>query len=121
MFTLVGDPVAAGVVANPSRPEGNVTGVTSLQAELVAKRLEILKILVPSVRRVWVVHHVGDPSATSMVAEALSAGPRLKLDLVPRGVLTPEDLVLALRNVRPGDALLAPETSISILTEEGRK
>jgi len=111
VFTLVSDPVAAGLVANPARPEGNVTGVTSLQAELVAKRLEILKVLVPSVRRVWVVHHSGDPSATSMVVQALSAGPQLKLDLVPRGVLTPEDLARALRDVRPGDALLAPETS----------
>ena len=46
-----------------------------------------------------------------MVAQALSAGPVLKLDVVPRGVLTPEDLALALRNVRPGDALLAPEAS----------
>ena len=76
VFTLLSDPVAAGIVANPARPEGNVTGVTSLQAELVAKRLEMLKILVPSVRRVWVIHHAADPSATPMVVQALSAGPR---------------------------------------------
>jgi len=111
VFTLVSDPVAAGIVANLARPEGNITGVTSLQAELVPKRLEILKILVPSVRRVWVVHHSGDPSASSMVAQALSAGPLLKIDMVPQSVLTPEELALALRSVRPGDALLAPETS----------
>jgi putative tryptophan/tyrosine transport system substrate-binding protein len=111
VFTLLSDPVEAGIVANPARPEGNVTGVTTLQAELVGKRLEILKILVPSARRVWVIHHAADPSAPPMVAQALSAGPVLKLDVVPRGVLTPEDLALALRNLRPGDALLAPETS----------
>jgi putative ABC transport system substrate-binding protein len=111
VFTLLGDPAATGIVANPARPEGNVTGVTSLQAELVAKRLEILKILVPSVRRVWAVHHAGDPSARPMVAQALSAAPQLKLDLVPRAVVSSEDLALALKNVRPGDALLAPETS----------
>jgi putative tryptophan/tyrosine transport system substrate-binding protein len=111
VFTLVSDPVAAGIVANLARPEGNVTGVTSLQAELVGKRLEILKILVPNVRRVWIVHHSGDPSAAPMISQALSAGPLLKIDMVPRGVMTPEDLALALRSVRPGDALLAPETS----------
>jgi len=111
VFTLVSDPEGVGIVANLARPEGNVTGVTSLQAELVAKRLEILKTLVPNVRRVWLVHHAGDPSATSMVVQALSAGPLLKIDMVPRGVLTQEDLALALRSVRPGDALLAPETS----------
>jgi putative ABC transport system substrate-binding protein len=111
VFTLLSDPVATGIVANPASPEGNVTGVTSLQAELVGKRLEILKILLPSVRRVWVIHHTADPSAPPVVAQALSAGLVLKLDVIPRGVLTPEDLALALRNVRPGDALLAPETS----------
>src|SRR5262249_47507681 len=71
VFTLLGDPAAAGVVTNLIRPEGNVTGVTSLQADLVAKRLEILKILVPSVRRAWVIHHAGDPGATPMVVQAL--------------------------------------------------
>jgi putative ABC transport system substrate-binding protein len=111
VFTLVSDPVAIGIVQNAAHPEGNITGVTSLQAELVAKRLEILKILVPGVRRVWILHHAGDPGATSMVAQALSAGPLLKIDMVPRGVLTQEDLGQALRSVRPGDALLAPETS----------
>lgn len=111
VFTLLSDPAAAGVVANPARPEGNVTGVTSLQADLVAKRLEILKTLVPSVRRAWLIHHSGDPSATPMVVQALSAGPLLKLDVVPRGVLTPEEVAQALRGLRPGDALIAPETS----------
>lgn len=111
VFTLLSDPVAAGIVAKPARPEGNVTGVTTLQAELVGKRLEMLKILVPSVRRVLVIHDAADPSAPTMVAQALGAGPVLKLDVVPQGVLTPEDLALALRNVRPGDALLAPEAS----------
>ena len=111
VFTLLSDPRTAGIVANPAHPEGNITGVTSLQAELVAKRLEILKVLVPSVRRAWVIHHGNDSSASPMVAQAVSAAPLLKLDVIPRGVLTPEDLALALRHVRPGDALLAPETS----------
>jgi len=111
VFTLLSEPTAAGIVANPARPEANVTGVTSLQSELVAKRLEMLKILVPSVRRVWLMHDASDPSAPPMVAQALSAAPRLKLDLVARAVQNREDLALALRSVRPGDALLAPETS----------
>ncbi|MBI2154303.1 MAG: hypothetical protein HYU24_11440, partial [Candidatus Rokubacteria bacterium] len=45
VFTVVGDPVVAGVVAEIARPGGNVTGVSSLYTELVAKRLEILKTL----------------------------------------------------------------------------
>jgi len=111
VFTLVGDPVASGIINTPAAPEGNVTGVSSLQAELVAKRLEILKTLVPSLHRVWVIHHGSDPSSTPMVVKALEAGPRLGLEVVPRGVLTPEDIGHALRAVRAGDGLLAPESS----------
>jgi putative tryptophan/tyrosine transport system substrate-binding protein len=113
VFTLVGDPVAGGIVTTLAQPEGNVTGVSSLQPELVAKRLEILKVLAPTIRRVWLIHHGSDPSATPMVVKALEAGPRLKLDVIPRGVLTSEDLALTLREVRRGDALLAPESSFA--------
>jgi len=49
------DPVKLGVVASFSRPGGNVTGVTFLSAELHGKRLEILKEVVPRIRRVGVV------------------------------------------------------------------
>jgi putative tryptophan/tyrosine transport system substrate-binding protein len=111
VFTLVGDPVAGDIVTTLAQPEGNITGVSSLQPELVAKRLEILRTLAPTVRRVWVIHHGSDPSATPMIVKALKAGSRLKLDMIPRGVLTADELALTLREVRRGDALLAPETS----------
>jgi putative ABC transport system substrate-binding protein len=111
VFTLVGDPVAGGLVSTRAQPEGNVTGVSSLQTELVAKRLEILTTLAPTIRRVWVIHHGSDPSATPMVVRALEAAPRFRLEVLPRGVLTAEDLARTLREVRRGDALLAPESS----------
>ena len=75
VFTLVGDPVAAGLVTNLAEPEANVTGVSSLQTELAAKRLEVLKTLVPSLRRVWLIHYGGDLTANKMVAKAREAAP----------------------------------------------
>ena len=54
--------------ATSPQPGGNVTGVSSLQTELVAKRLEVLKTLVPAVRRVWLIHYGGDLSTTPMIA-----------------------------------------------------
>jgi putative ABC transport system substrate-binding protein len=111
VFTLVGDPAAAGFVGNLTQPDGNVTGVTSLHVDLVGKRLEILKTLAPAIRRVWVIHDGTDPSATPMIVKALNAGQRLKLDVIPRGVATSQELGLRLREVQRGDALLAPETS----------
>jgi putative ABC transport system substrate-binding protein len=109
VFTLVGDPVASGLVRNLAEPEGNVTGVSSLQTELAAKRLEILKTLVPTVRRVWLIHYGGDLTANKMLARARDAAPRVKVELVPRAVLNAQELALALRELKPGDGLLAPE------------
>jgi len=111
VFTLVGDPVASGLVKSLAEPEANVTGVSSLQTELAAKRLEVLKTLVPSLRRVWLIHYGGDLTANKMIVRARDAAPRVKVDLVPRAVQNAQELAQALAELRPGDALLAPETA----------
>jgi len=111
VFTLVDDPVGAGIVSTLTQPGGNVTGVSSLQNELVAKRLEVLKTLAPAVRRVWLIYYGVDQSTTPMIAKALEAAQRMKLELVPKGVLDASELRRVLREVRRGDAVLAPEGS----------
>jgi ABC-type uncharacterized transport system substrate-binding protein len=52
--------VAAGVVTSLAQPKGNLTGVSSLTTELVPKRLEALKALAPSLRRVWAISYGAD-------------------------------------------------------------
>jgi len=116
VFTLVGDPLGAGVVSNLARPGSNVTGVSSLQTELIAKRLEVLKTVAPGVRRVWLVYYQVDLGTTPMVTKALEAAQRMKIELAPKGLLDAGDLKRVLTEVRPGDALLAPEGSNPDLT-----
>ena len=116
VFTLVGDPVGAGVVGTLAQPGSNVTGVSSLQTELVAKRLEVLKTLTPAVRRVWLIYFALDLSTTPMIVKALDAAQRMKLELVPKGVLDASELKRVLREVRRDDAVLAPEGSNPDLT-----
>ena len=111
VFASVGDPVGAGIVVNLAQPGGNVTGVSSLQTELVAKRLQFLKTLAPAIRRVWLIYYGADLSTTPMIGKALAAAERMKLELLPRGVLDASELKRVLREVRPGDAVLAPEGS----------
>lgn len=111
VFTLVGDPLGAGVVASLVQPGANVTGVSSLQTELVAKRLQVLKTLAPTMRRVWLIYHAVDLSTTPMIARALEAAQRMKVELVPKGVLDASQLKQILRDVRRDDAVLAPEGS----------
>jgi putative ABC transport system substrate-binding protein len=116
VFTLVGDPVGAGIVGTLARPGANVTGVSSLQTELAAKRLEVLRTFMPAVRRVWLIYYGVDLGTTPMIGKALEAAQRMKIELVPRGVLDAGELGRALGEVRRGDALLVPEGSNPDLT-----
>ena len=73
----VGDPVAIGFAASLSRPGGNITGLSQLSPELSAKRLDLLKEVVPGVSRVAILWNPTNPSnasqlrATKLVAQAL--------------------------------------------------
>jgi putative ABC transport system substrate-binding protein len=111
VFTLVGDPVGAGIVSKLAQPGGNITGVSSLQTELMAKRLEVLKTLAPAVRRVWLIFYGVDLSATQMIGKALEAARRTKVDLVPKSVLDAKELGQLLRDVRRDDGVLVLEGS----------
>jgi putative ABC transport system substrate-binding protein len=109
VFTLVGDPVASGVVESVARPGSNLTGVSSLTTELVPKRLEALKALAPQLRRVWAIDHPADPASGAANAKALESASRFALEIVTRTVRTPGELEQALEGLRPGDALLVPD------------
>lgn len=108
VFVDVGDPVAAGIVTAVAHPGGNLTGVSSLATELAPKRLEMLKAVVPSLRRVWAVYHADDRSSLAAVRKAQEVAPLLKLELVAQPVRTPEEVARSLKGLRPGDGLLSP-------------
>src|SRR5439155_6954404 len=65
----LGDPVATGLVASLARPGGNVTGTTLLASGLAAKRLALLKEIVPRLSRVLVLSYLVDPIAAPQVKE----------------------------------------------------
>ena len=112
VFTLVGDPIAAGVVKSLAQPTGNVTGVSSLTTELVPKRLEALKALAPAVRRVWAISHSAGPLSGASLDRALAASARFGVELAPRTIRTPGELEQTLDGFRPGDGLLVPDVAV---------
>src|SRR6516164_4992702 len=75
VFTVPEDPVQLGLVASLSRPGGNLTGVNLFVGELVPKRLELLRELVPAMTHVAVFVNPANPArAEFQVREAESAG-----------------------------------------------
>ncbi len=106
VFAQVRDPIGAGIVSDLAHPRGNVTGVSILTVELTPKRLEVLKELVPNLRRVWLIYDARDPSIDPVLQKARAASAQLKLRLLAQPVQTTEEFVRAQRAIRRGDGLL---------------
>jgi ABC-type uncharacterized transport system substrate-binding protein len=81
-FGVADDPVKLGLVGSLARPGGNATGVNFFQAEVVAKRLGLLRELVPSVSRIAVLVNPGNATNTaSTLAELEAAGAALGVQI----------------------------------------
>ena len=111
VFAGVSDPVAAGLVASLARPGGRLTGVTDLHADLVPKRLELARELVPKLRRVLMVYDDHDPASASAARQAQEIAPRLKINLTARGVGSQQEAVRELKTAGAGDVILAPSSN----------
>jgi putative ABC transport system substrate-binding protein len=77
IMATMGDPRA--IVASFARPGGNITGVTTFSTELTAKRIELLKELVPNLSRVALLHNMGNPAAPPEWEETKTAARSLAL------------------------------------------
>jgi putative ABC transport system substrate-binding protein len=114
-----GDPVATGLISSLARPGGNITGVSGAGAEIAGKRLEQLRELVPSIRRVAVLTNEADPFSAPFVAQlsrnARSIGVEIEPFLVPPDA--PHDPAFAAMRQKRVDAFIIelgtirPETS----------
>ena len=93
IFTeAVVDPVQVGLVKSIARPGGNVTGVTDLIDELAPKRLEILKEIVPGLKRVLFFYDPVDPEAATVARQYRDAARQLGIALLERPVRSEAEL-----------------------------
>ena len=82
VFATGGDPVRDGLVASLNRPEGNVTGISFLNSELVTKRMELLRALLPGMARVAVlVNPANAMNAEATVRDAETAARAMGLQI----------------------------------------
>jgi putative ABC transport system substrate-binding protein len=95
VFAAVGDPVGIGVVESLARPGGNATGLSLQQTDAAGKRLEVLREVVPGLRRLAIMANSGNPSAGLDMREAQATARALGLEAVTSEVLRPEDIAPA--------------------------
>jgi putative ABC transport system substrate-binding protein len=129
VFAAAGDPVGTGIVASLARPGGNVTGMSIQQTDLVGKRLELLREILPDLRRLAILADIGSPNSALEMAEAHAAARGLGLDVVTPEVRRAGDILPAFKAFKDrADALYvcgAPllttaRTRISILAVGAR-
>jgi putative ABC transport system substrate-binding protein len=108
VFTWPGDPVAAGLARSLNRPGGNATGIGTLNDELAAKRLGLLRETVPQATPISVLFNPADPSAEAMSKDLQTHARKLgvQLELVYAGSDSEIDAAFASLASKPGGALL---------------
>jgi putative tryptophan/tyrosine transport system substrate-binding protein len=83
VFATASDPVAAGFVASLARPDGNATGIAMMGVELVAKRLDLLRTLLPGATRIALLVNPNNPGIMqNVIQSSQTAARRLGLEIV---------------------------------------
>jgi putative ABC transport system substrate-binding protein len=99
-----GDPVGLGLVASLARPGGNVTGPSMMNTEIIAKRMQLLKEVVPGLVRVAVLANSVNPIHAIFWRETEPAARELGLELQPVEARVPEDFEVAFAAATRGKA-----------------
>jgi putative ABC transport system substrate-binding protein len=104
VFYVGADPISNGLVESFPKPGGRLTGIHSQSTGLTGKRLELLKEMIPGLRRVVAFYRPNSPAAQQSVKVAREAAHHLKLDLIERPVASVDELRAGLRALRRGEA-----------------
>ena len=109
VFALAGDPVGTGLVASLARPGGNVTGLSLQVTDLGGKRLEILREVVPALRRLAILVNINNPATVLDMSETEIAARAVGLEVVRLDVRRSEDIGAAIDALKGGaEALYVP-------------
>ena len=92
IFTSVADPVGNNLVASLARPDGNVTGLSAQIADAAGKRLELLREIIPSLRRLAIMANVGVANAVLEMGEVQAAARALGLDVATFDIRQTRDI-----------------------------
>jgi putative ABC transport system substrate-binding protein len=106
VFAAVGDPVGTGLVASLARPGGNITGLSAQTPVLASKRVELLRDVIPGLRRLAIMGNVSNPANVLEMGEAQAAARKLGLEVTTSEIRRAEDITPAFEALRErADAL----------------
>jgi ABC-type uncharacterized transport system substrate-binding protein len=92
VFAAASDPVGTGLVASLARPGGNVTGLSNQIPDLAGKRLELLREVIPDLRRLAIIANVGNPASVLDIGEAKATARALGLEVTTSEIRRAEDI-----------------------------
>jgi putative ABC transport system substrate-binding protein len=121
VFEMGADPIAIGLVGSLNRPEGNLTGVSSLNVEVTPKRLEILHELIPTAAVVAVLVNPTSPTADSQLRDLQAAARALGLQFHVLHASTERDFAtvfVTLLQLRAGGLVVASDTFFATHSEQ---
>ena len=100
VFAIATDPVGIGLVASLARPGGNITGLSQQQADAAGKRLDVLREVLPALRRLGIMANVGNPTAVLEIAQVEAAARSFNFEVVPADIRRTEDIAPAFDTIR---------------------
>jgi putative ABC transport system substrate-binding protein len=99
VFAAAGNPVATGLVTSLARPGGNVTGLSNQATDVASKRIELLREVLPDLRKLAVLVNVATPLGVIEIGEVQAAARTLGIDVIPLEIRRREDIVAALEGL----------------------
>ena len=109
VFALMGNPVGSGIVASLSRPGGNVTGLSIQSTDLASKRLELLREVLPRLRRLAIIGNASNPQVVLEMGEVQAVARGLDIEVAPLEIPRAEDIAPAF------DALTASADALYVV------
>jgi putative ABC transport system substrate-binding protein len=102
VFAIAVEPVGAGMVASLSRPGGNITGLSTQTPDLAGKRIELLREVLPDLRRLAVIANVGYAPSAKEIDEVREVAHKLNLEVDALEIRRAEDIVPAFEALKSG-------------------
>ena len=109
VFVATIDPVAAGLVTSLARHDQNITGMTSISGDVIAKRLQMIKEVIPTLSRVALLVRESSPDTAQYVRESQTAAQKLGLELQIEIERNPTDLEGIFVAARSANALVVAD------------